>query len=232
MNDVTGQAGRHEAAAGWDALEARVGDGAAALPSYRRVWFLSLIRQGREAEAAGRAALAAHCRERVARELAAIDRAPAGPGAPEDRADARTRARVSPLDELAARQGQAARARLLALLARHRDRLPRAEREAFEAAAADAAPATVTELRRRLVDRLLRAGRYRRQAARLAAWKPLAPESTPAGPYNDYRALEDVLQRTAARDGGAEWVAEFFDLYETMQATRRLYGQLLPGSKN
>jgi hypothetical protein len=29
---------------------------------------------------------------------------------------------------------------------------------------------------------------------------------------------------------GAEWAAEFFDIYAGMRAVRKLYGELLPGS--
>src|SRR5690606_24312216 len=54
----------------WDALAALLATAASAasaspLPPYRRIWFQSLIRQGREAESQGRAALAAHCFARL-----------------------------------------------------------------------------------------------------------------------------------------------------------------------
>jgi hypothetical protein len=214
---------------GWDALEARVSGGgggrdAAPVPpvvmaDYRRAWFLSLIRQGRAADAAGRASLAAHCRARVEAELSVL--AAASSSAPSSVSGAGARAASSPsspLADLAARRGVAARARLAELLARHGDRLSAAER--------------IAELRRRLVDRLLRASRYRKQGGRLAGWaarKPAAPGTMPTGPYNDYRTLEETLRRiAAARPDGAAWAAEFFDVYAGMSAVRRVYGEFLP----
>jgi hypothetical protein len=239
---------------GWDALEARVsgsggGRDAAPVPpvvmaDYRRAWFLSLIRQGRAADAAGRASLAAHCRARVEAELSVL--AAASSSAPSSVSGAGARAASSPsspLADLAARRGVAARARLAELLARHGDRLSAAERASFQAAVDEAlggtgaAPAgdadvRIAELRRRLVDRLLRASRYRKQGGRLAGWaarKPAAPGTMPAGPYNDYRTLEETLRRiAAARPDGAAWAAEFFDVYAGMSAVRRVYGEFLP----
>jgi hypothetical protein len=208
----------------------------AALPEYRRVWFLSLIRQGRAADAVGRAALAAHCGARVEKELAALSAA-ATAAASNVPAPATTHPapRAAPLADLAARQGTASRARLQDLLSRHAGRLSPAERAAFQSAletATDASGsdknhASIAELRRRLVDRLLRASRYRRQAARLATWKPAPPDATPTGPYNDRRALEEALHRATVHN--PEWAAEFFDIYAGMRAVRKIYGELLPG---
>lgn len=300
----------------WDALEARlasalsgsVSDGSAPpLPPYRRPWFVSLIRQGREAEATGRAALAAHCRDRLDREFAhfgiadsappetstaaderagrgsvpAAGDAPRGenrPGAsaaPADsgdpsgaepreprtaspagaRASTLTRERTgasssgkpaaaprppSPLEALAMRRDAAARARLRELLARHAARLSPDEvagfLQALEATGTGAAPgvssgAAVAGLRRRLLDRLMRAARYRRQASRLAAWNP-APPTGVAGPYNGYRALEDLLHRvTRAHPLAAAWAAEYFDIYAEMKAIQDAYNTVLPETR-
>lgn len=220
----------------WAALEARVSG--AGIPVYRRAWFLSLIRQGREADLAGRAHLAAHCHARVEKELDtwAAAHPAASPAAPSPASA--SPAPASPLADLAARRGSATRARYLELLARHDARLSPAEREAYRAAldpaegaqgaqGAEAAP--VSDLRRRLVDRLLRSARYRRQGARLAAWRPAAAlsDDPPAGPYNDYRALEEILHRLAAAQ--PEWAAEFLDVYAGMRETRLAYGEMLPG---
>lgn len=285
-----------EPAAGiaWDALEARLasalaGTAGTALPPYRRPWFASLIRQGREAETTGRAALAAHCRDRLEREFAHFGIADSAPPessavadglagrdpvpeardvAPADPADAtgtkprdpqtprlpgarapsgvRTAAASmgrpaaaprppSPLEALAQRRDAAARARLRELLARHAARLSPDEVagfvQALETAETDAAPgATVAGLRRRLLDRLMRAARYRREAARLAAWNP-APPSGVAGPYNGYRALEDLLHRiTRAHPMAAAWAAEYFDIYADMKAVQDAYRTVLPGT--
>jgi|GEM_PF-3613258 len=247
----------------WDALNARLvaaasGHAGATLPPYRRIWFQSLIRQGREAEGAGRTALAAHCRARLEREFQALGvpldiQGSAGleaagalthgmPAAsPPDlrRAGGASAPPItpsnpeSPLKALAARRMLAAHARLKELLDRHDFRLSPDEaaafRQALDAAVESASGATISDLRRRLVDRLMRAARYRRQAARLAAWRP-APPAAVAGPYNDYRALEDLLHRVAAQGPhAAEWAAEFFDIYADMRAARIAYGTLLPG---
>lgn len=292
----------------WEALEARLAfalsdASAGTLPSYRRPWFASLIRQGREAEGTGRAALAAHCRDRLEREFAhfgiapppeasvvAVDphvspaspapasapgatpsgdapeasavgetgagsraqrgaRSPGAPGssgtpgAPGRSSDASRP--PSPLEALALRRDAAARARLRELLERHAARLSPDEVAAYTNALAAKALETktreagtgaatglvsVSELRRRLLDRLMRAARYRRQAVRLAAWAP-APPSGVAGPYNDHRALEELLHRiTRAHPLAAEWAAEFFDIHADMRAVRQAYGTLL-GSK-
>jgi hypothetical protein len=235
----------------WDALQGAVAAcvSAGEIPGYRRAWFQSLIRQGREAEDAGRAALAVHCRERANKELAGFSTVAAAtrvlrsmkvsggtmaPGTAEQAGDAAhsVAAALSPLAALAARQGSAARARLLELLERHAGRLSPGEIASFRAGLEGAATmpvSAISELRRRLVDRLLRSARYRRQGARLSAWRPLAmPENTPpAGPYNDYRTLEDTLQRVAALH--PEWAAEFFDVYATMRGVRKIYGEFLPG---
>lgn len=257
----------------WGALEARLAAAAASasLPSYRRIWFASLIRQGREAESTGRAALAAHCQARLEKEFAAFgipvtdpDGAPSGdvrgdvpessallsgtsdasaPGAPraarkdekngkDDSVSAAPRA-PSPLEALAARRDVAARARLRELLDRHAARLSPDEAavfaQALSATDAEARTVSVADLRRRLVDRLMRAARYRRHAARLAAWSPAPPPGV-AGPYNDYRTLEEMLHRVAtANPHAAEWAAEFLDIYAEMRAVRQAYGTLLPG---
>jgi hypothetical protein len=127
------------------------------------------------------------------------------------------------------------------LLDRHAEKLPAAEREELRAALqvaenaeGAAGEAQVAGLRRRLVDRLLRAARYRRRAGLFAGWKA-APSSAsrgedsgdgaarPEGPYNDYRALEETLRRVAA--SSPEWVAEFLDVYGEMRETERKYGE-------
>jgi hypothetical protein len=217
---------------GWDALEARVAG--AVMADHRRAWFRSLIGQGRAAEADGRPALAAHCRTRAEAELTAAF-GPAGPP------PAPVSARTSPLGELRARREAAARTRALELLARHGERLSPPERASFRAALDEAPDSRIPGLRRRLVDRLLRAARYRRQGARLAAWTAAVPgsgsaphlpevpqsEALPSGPYNDYRALEDMLRRVASAH--PDWAAEFLDVYAEMRAVRRAYGGLLPG---
>jgi hypothetical protein len=249
----------------WDALNARLvaaasGSSDTALPSYRRIWFQSLIRQGREAEGAGRTVLAAHCAARLAQEFTALgvpQAAIAGSGGegpeavtadvPAPLRNDVTLAAVSalgsstassshhsPLKALAARRVLAAHARLKELLDRHDFRLSPDEaavfRQALDASVESVSgSATISDLRRRLVDRLMRAARYRRQAARLAAWTP-APPAAVSGPYNDYRALEDLLHRVAAQSPhAAEWAAEFFDVYADMHAARIAYGTLLPG---
>lgn len=251
----------------WDALNARLvaaasGSSDTALPSYRRFWFQSLIRQGREAEGAGRTVLAKHCFARLEQEFTALgvpQAAVAGPGGEGVAAVTRdvpvplrndvTRAAASasgsstassshhsPLKALAVRRVLAAHARLKELLDRHDFRLPPDEaavfRQALDASVESVSGgATISDLRRRLVDRLMRAARYRRQAARLAAWKP-APPAAVSGPYNDYRALEDLLHRVAAANPhAAEWAAEFFDIYADMRTARIAYGTLLPGVK-
>jgi hypothetical protein len=246
----------------WDALDARLASSASAsassLPSYRRVWFLSLIRQGREAEASGRAALAAHCRLRLEQECAAfgisatssfsaqtgsgtssretlrVDPAgtPAHPGS--TTATPRTHSGTSPLAALAHRREAASRARLLELLDRHATRLGSDEVEVFRqalAGVAETGAASISDLRRRLVDRLIRSARYRRHAARLKLWKPALPDSIPAGPYNDYQAVEELLHRLlTANAASAEWAAEFLDIYADMRDVRLAYGTLLPGT--
>lgn len=222
--------------AAWDALEARVsmelgpGGSLAALPPFRRAWFESLLRQGRAAAEAGRAALAAHCRDRIDAELAAL--APhAGPAAG-DPSGARAKAappaepaprRISPLAALAARHDEASRRRLLMLLERHGARLPGDEAKAFRAALEGTHPA---ELRRRLVDRLLRAARYRRRAAGLLAWVPAKADAAPAGPYNDRMAVEQLVHRLAQHQ--PEWTAEFLDVYAAMRGVTRAFRETLP----
>ncbi len=228
----------------WDALEARVAG--AGIPGYRRAWFVSLIRQGREAEAADRSALASHCFTRTETELKGFPAdtsstsatsatgiastgssshpqvPPASPSAP----------RNSPLADLAMRRGGANRARYLEMLLKHAARLSPAERESYRAALEGSDAAPVSDLRRRLVDRLLRAARYQRQCGRLAAWARRRPasasEDRPAGPYNDYKAVAEMLRRLA--DLQPEWTAEFLEVYGDMRAVRLAYGEFLPGS--
>jgi hypothetical protein len=250
----------------WDALDARLASAASgnsdtALPAYRRIWFVSLIRQGREAEAQGRAGLAAHCLVRLEQEFkvfgiaglsAHSDRAQdvlktddAGHDHDTDRSTRTVRTektsdaaalstKPSPLKALAARREVAARARLRELLDRHDFRLSSDEAAAFRQALDGSGESTggiasISDLRRRLVDRLMRAARYRRHAQRLAAWKPTPAEGV-SGPYNDYRALEDMLHRVAAANPhAAEWAAEFFDIYADMRGVRLAYGTVLPG---
>src|SRR5690606_132593 len=229
----------------WDALEARLaaalsehpGRSGPALPSYRRPWFASLIRQGREAESAGRALLAAHCHARLEREFAQFG--VASPPEPAAGGTSTAPRPPSPLAALALRRDAAAPARLRELLDRHAAHLSPDEVAGFAqalevetgaAATPSASSGTVSRLRRRLLDRLMRAARYRRQAARLAVWNPVPP-SGGTGPYNDYRALEEMLHRIArANPSAAAWAAEFFDIYADMKAVQDAYRTVLPGT--
>jgi hypothetical protein len=204
----------------------------AVLPSSaepRQAYFLSLARQGREAEEQGRSGVAAHCGACIEKGLAALNAARAAEPA---RAPAKP-AEASALKALKARWDKAARQRAEALLQRHAARLAPAEREAYAAAfeALSASPdKTAQPLRRKLIDRLARAGAYRRRARRLAGWTASPPPETgPAGPYNDFAALEDMVRRVAASH--PEWAAEFLDLYGNMNALRDAYRELLPGKK-
>jgi hypothetical protein len=210
----------------WNALEARVSS--ASIPAYRRAWFVSLIRQGREAEGAGRAQLASHCLERVEKELRNY---PVGEAAQAVVPSGVSPISSSPLADLAARRGTATRARYLEMLQRHEARLSPAERETYRAALEGADAAPVSDLRRRLVDRLLRSARYQRQGGSLAAWarhRPTAAvEARPAGPYNDYQAVEEMVRRLAGQQ--PEWTAEFLDVYSGMRAVRAAYAEFVPG---
>ena len=117
--------------------------------------------------------------------------------------------------EAAARQAEEAEAA----------RLAPAEREAYAAHGGDAQP-----LRRKLIDRLLRAEAYRRRGARLSGWKATTvPANSPAGPYNDFIALEQTVQRIASLH--PEWAAEFLDLYGGLNKIRAAYQTLLPTAK-
>ncbi len=206
-------------AADWDALEARARAG---VPEHRLGWFQSMIRQGREAEQQGRAVLAARCRERVEAELSVFAAVPSASDSPAAPAASGTPAAFA---ALAARREGALRAGILALLDRHADRLSVAERDAVREALRDAGEAQLGALRRRLVERLLRAARYRRRAALFRGWKAATPRgedgNLPEGPYNDYRTLEETLRRVASAH--PEWVAEFFDIYAEMRETERKY---------
>ena len=225
-----------EIGAAWAQLGERV---RAALPTsedYRQIYLLSLLRQGREAEEAGRAKVAGHCRAcivsaldaRAARTPASVSSAPAPvattgkPAAPQ-----------TALTRLKDRWEAAARDRAAALLARHAKRLAPAEREAYVASldSLSAAPnAGARPLRRKLVDRLLRAASTRRRASRLSGWKSApGPVNGPAGPYNDFVALEQTIQRIAQIH--PEWAVEFSDLYGDMLKIRTAYQGLLPASK-
>lgn len=213
----------------WDELEARARAG---VPEHRRGWFQSMIRQGREAEAQGRETLAARCRARVEAELSSrvpgAEEAPASSAAPEA---------VTAFAALAARREEVLRDRVRDLLDRHAEKLPAAEREELrealrsaEGAEGAGGAARAAGLRRRLVDRLLRAARYRRRADLFAGWKPTPRgadagdgNERPEGPYNDYRALEETLRRVAASN--PEWVAEFLDVYGEMRKTEQRYGE-------
>jgi hypothetical protein len=212
-------------AADWDNLEARARAG---VPEHRRGWFQSMIRQGREAEGQGREALAARCRERIEAELSALASVRSAPEA--SSAVSTAPDKVAAFAALALRREGAVREGILALLDRHADRLPVAERDAVREALRDAGDAHLGGMRRRLVDRLLRAARYRRRAGLFAGWKPsprgadaAGGEARPEGPYNDYRALEETLRRVAASN--PEWVAEFLDVYGEMRGTERKYGE-------
>jgi hypothetical protein len=202
----------------------------AALPSvadHRQPYYLSLVRQGREAEEQGKP-LAAHCRALVEKGLAALaDASRVSPGSTARASSA------SPLASLKARWDESTRVRAGALLARHARRLAPAEREAYLAsldALSSAPDKNAQNLRRKLVDRLLRADAYRRRGARLSGWTTAtAPENIPAGPYNDFIALEQTVQRIAGIH--PEWAAEFLDLYEGMGKIRSAYQSLLPAGK-
>jgi len=218
----------------------------AALPSSsdpRQAYFLSLARQGREAEEQGRSGVAGHCRACVEKGLAALT--DAGAALEAQRAasastdssgsstSARSVAQPSALSALKSRWDAAARERAAGLLKRNAARLAPAEREAYAAAfeALSSSPGKSAQpLRRKLIDRLTRATAYRRRAARLSGWTASpAPETGPAGPYNDFAALEDMVRRVAASH--PEWTAEFLDLYGNMNALRKAYMELLPKSK-
>jgi hypothetical protein len=211
--------------ADWDTLEAR---SRAGVPEHRRGWFQSMIRQGREAEGQGRETLAARCRERIEAELSAL--------APSSLASTPTEtpAAATAFAALAARRGEALRGSVRDLLDRHAEKLPAAEREELRASlrelergdADGLGGAQAAGMRRRLVERLLRAARYRRRAGLFAGWKAnprTEGEARPEGPYNDYRALEETLRRVAASN--PEWVAEFLDVYGAMRETERQYGE-------
>jgi hypothetical protein len=210
----------------WDALETRVSS--TSIPGYRRAWFVSLIRQGREAEVAGRSQLASHCLERVEKELRNYSVEVSAAAAPSPSTSPTS---ASPLAELAARRGTATRARYLEMLQRHEARLSPTERETYRAALEGADAAPVSDLRRRLVDRLLRSSRYQRQGERLAAWARFRPaaaaEVRPAGPYNDFQAVDEMVRRLAGQQ--PEWTAEFLDVYAGMRAVRLACGEFLPG---
>ncbi len=207
------------AAPDWEGLEARARAG---VPEHRRGWFQSMIRQGREAGEQGRDLLAARCRERVEAELAALALSPSAPTS----SASPSGDKVAAFAALALRREGALREGILALLDRHADRLPAAERDAVREALQGAGEAQLGGMRRRLVERLLRAARYRRRAGLFRGWKasPRAGEDArPEGPYNDYRALEETLRRVAAAN--PEWVAEFLDIYAEMRETERKYGE-------
>jgi hypothetical protein len=208
----------------------------AVLPSSsdpRQAYFLSLARQGREAEEQGRSGVAAHCGACIEKGLdertAILESQRAASSA-----SPRPSAQPSALQNLKARWDEAARKRAEALLQRHAASLAPAEREAYAAAfeALSSSPGkTAQPLRRKLIDRLTRASAYRRRAQRLSGWTASPPPETgPAGPYNDFAALEDMVRRVAASH--PEWAAEFLDLYGNMGALRKAYGELLPKSKS
>jgi hypothetical protein len=215
-----------EIGAAWALVGERV---RAALPSqldHRQAYFLSLVRQGREAEEQNRDAVAAHCRACIDKGLAAL--APLHLRAPVSSASV-----PSALASLKSRWDAAARGRAAALLERHAARLAPAEREAYGAsleALASVPDKSAQPLRRKLVERLLRAEAYRRRGARLSGWKKApVPATGPAGPYNDFAALEQTVQRLAVLH--PEWAAEFLDLYGDMGKIRSAYGALLPQAK-
>src|SRR5690606_3779985 len=197
----------------WDALEARLaaalsehpGRSGPALPSYRRPWFASLIRQGREAESAGRALLAAHCHARLEREFAQFG--VASPPEPAAGGTSTAPRPPPPPAALALRRDAAARARLRELLDRHAAHLSPDEVAGFAqalgvetgaAATRSASTGTVSRLRRRLPDRLMRAARYRRQAARRTVWNPVQP-SGGTGPYGACRTGACAPRATVVR---------------------------------
>lgn len=72
--------------------------------------------------------------------------------------------------------------------------------------------------------------RTRRLMEETRGWEP-APPSGVAGPYNGYRALEDLLHRiTRAHPMAAAWAAEYFDIYADMKAVQDAYRTVLPGT--
>jgi len=221
----------------------------------RQAYYLSLLRQGREAEEQGRVGVANHCRDLIRRGLEAFAAAQtaraaeASANASSAAADSSSPSRdlapqgkpaapVTPLTALRSKWEAASRDRAAALLERHAQRLAPAEREAYLAsleslsAPAASGPAGVSAqpLRRKLVERLLRAATYRRRAASFSGWKSApVPSNGPAGPYNDFVALEQTVQRLAQQQ--PEWAAEFLDLYEGMGKIRSAYNALLPAGK-
>jgi hypothetical protein len=231
-----------EIGAAWAAVAARV---RAALPSaddYRQIYFLSLVRQGREAAERERPAVANHCLAVIDRGLAALTSADVHSVTNSSKISASSGSNSSgsssgsssALVSLKSRWDAAARDRAAALLVRHAKRLSPAEREAYAASletlSAEPLKASAQPLRRKLVERLLRAEAYRRRGARLSGWtKAPVPATGPAGPYNDFAALEQTVQRIAVSH--PEWAAEFLDLYAGMNRIRSAYQTLLPAGK-
>ena len=129
----------------------------------------------------------------------------------------------SSLDSLRQRFQQASRLRTEELLRRHGHRLTPAERESYEKQCA--AGGSLLAVRRRLLDRLLRAAALRRRSRRWAGLETL--EGVTRGPYNDRAVLEETLHRTATSD--PEWTREFLDLYAEMKRLGAACESLLPG---
>ncbi len=128
----------------------------------------------------------------------------------------------SPLESLRQRFEQASRLRSEGLLKRYGHRLTVAERASYEKQLAGSGVA----MRRRLLDRLLRAAAQRRRPRRWEGLESL--EILPRGPYNDRAVLEETLRRAAASD--PEWTREFLDLYARLGKLQAACQALLPAA--
>ena len=129
----------------------------------------------------------------------------------------------SPLQSLRERFEGASWKRFEGLLQRYGHRLTAAERISY-AAQASASAGSGMELRRRLLDRLLRSAAQRRRPHR---WEELESlETLPRGPYNDRAVLEETLRRASVSD--PEWTRELLDLYARLGKLQAICQTLTP----